>query len=141
MKVFIDTSVVVRRLLGETDGIGEWGQWERAYVCGILRTEFLRTMDRLRLTGALTDGERAGLQQEFEIFWETCYRIPLGPAVLQRAESAFPTVLGTLDALHLAALLLLREREGEVLELLTHDAQLGRAAMACGVPVSGLGSG
>lgn len=137
MRVFIDTSIVVRRLLGEANAIEEWGRWKEAYVSSVLRTEFFRTMDRLRLSGELSDLHRAELRQTFDIFWETCFEVPMGPRVLGRAESSFPTVLGTLDALHLASLLLVQEQEGHLLTLLTHDEQLGRAALACGIPVIG----
>ena len=135
MNVMVDTSVVLRMLLGEEDPVDCWGKWQRAYVSALVRTEFFRTVDRLRLGGELGDEDRVLLHRNFEIFWNTCYRIPISEAVLSRAEEPFPTVLGTLDALHLASLLLVRQSEGVELILLTHDLQLGRAALACGVDV------
>jgi hypothetical protein len=81
------------------------------------------------------DEDRVWLRRNFEIFWRTCHRIPVSAGVLNRAEEPFPTVLGTLDALHLSSLLLAQQSEGIELTLLTHDLQLGRAALACGVTV------
>ena len=108
MNVLVDTSVVLRVLTGAADPVDCWGKWKRAYVSALVRTEFFRTVDRLRLGGELGDEDRVELRQNFEIFWRTCYRIPVSADVLHRAEEPFPTVLGTLDALHLASLLLAR---------------------------------
>jgi predicted nucleic acid-binding protein len=135
MNVLVDTSVVLRVLMGAEDPIDCWGKWERAYVSTLVRTEFFRTVDRLRLAGELGDEDRVQLRQNFEIFWRTCHRIPVSVGVLSRAEEPFPTVLGTLDALHLSSLLLAQQSEGIELTLLTHDLQLGRAALACGIRV------
>jgi hypothetical protein len=44
--------------------------------------------------------------------------------------------LGTLDAIHLSTLLLTRVQTGLNLILLTHDLQLARAGVACGVVVN-----
>jgi len=61
--------------------------------------------------------------------------VPLSRAVLNRAADPFPTVLGTLDAIHLASALLWIEEKGEALTLVTHDQQLAIAARACGLDV------
>jgi len=65
--------------------------------------------------------------------------VELTPNVLERAAQPMPTTLGTLDALHLATALLLRER-GSTSELViaTHDQALGLAARAHGFEVVGL---
>ena len=55
----------------------------------------------------------------------------------QRASETFPTVVGTLDAIHLATALAVREVEPIDL-LLTHDAQLGTAARSLGFSVLGV---
>lgn len=52
------------------------------------------------------------------------------------ANFLFPTVLGTLDAIHLSTLLLTRVQTGLNLILLTHDLQLARAGVAFGVVVN-----
>jgi len=135
MNVFVDTSVVLRVLLGQPDPVACWAGWERAFVSQMLHTEFHRTLDRLRLDGALDDVERVRLAQHFAIFWSTCHRVPVSDKILIRAAEPFPTVLGTLDAIHLATLLQLRQNLGLELTLLTHDDQLARAALASGIKV------
>ena len=66
------------------------------------------------------------------------FLIALNEAVLDRAERSFPTVLGALDALHLASALLYMESRKTVLVFLTHDLQLGLAAQAVGMATQGL---
>jgi len=56
---------------------------------------------------------------------------------LQRAGETFPTMVGTLDAIHLATVLSIRETENMDL-LLTHDSQLGTAARSLGFDVLGI---
>lgn len=58
------------------------------------------------------------------------------PPVLVRAADPFPTPLGTLDALHLASALLVREEVPDVM-LATHDERLATAAVAMGFGVHG----
>jgi len=135
MNVFVDTSVVLRYLLGQPDPVVCWGKWERAFVSELIRTEFFRTVDRLRLQGEIEDAQRVQLGLDFETFCRTCHRVPVGEKVLLRAEQPFPTVIGTLDAIHLATLLLVQQGTGLELTLLTHDEQLARGALACGVVV------
>lgn len=138
MIVVVDTSVVVRVLLKEPEPLAVWGGWEKAYVSSLVRTEFCRVADRLRLEGRITDQDRVQLTCDFEIFWSTCYKVFPNERILERASGAFPTVLGTLYAIHLATLLLLEPQIGTSLTLLTHDQQLATAAVACGVEVLGV---
>jgi predicted nucleic acid-binding protein len=56
--------------------------------------------------------------------------------VLERASDPFPTALGTLDAIHLATALELRDLHPD-LEFATHDRELAIAARAYGFAVSG----
>lgn len=135
MIVVVDTSVVLRVLLGQADPVACWARWERAYVSQLVHTEFHRTVDRLRLEGILDDAERVRVALNFETFWRTCHRVPVSAAILTRAAEPFPTVLGTLDGIHLATVLLIRQNLGVDPTLLTHDDQLARAALASGVTV------
>jgi len=135
VNAFVDTSVVLRYLLGQTDPVDCWGRWKQAFVSELMRAEFFRAIDRLRLQGEIEDADRVQLGLDFEIFYRTCHRVPVGGQVLARADQPFPTVIGTLDALHLATLLLVQQGTGLELTLLTHDDQLARTALACGVPV------
>jgi hypothetical protein len=63
--------------------------------------------------------------------------IELGPAVKRRAAGPFPTVLGTLDAIHLASALLWQETEPETdLRIVTQDRRLALCARSLGLKVA-----
>ena len=137
MIVYVDTSVVLRVLLHEPNPVRIWGQWNKAYSSALWRVEALRTVDRLRLTHEISDTEVAGLVRDIQITHETFAIHPITNQVLQRASETFPTVVGTLDAMHLATALSIREIESLDL-LLTHDSQLSTAARSLGFEVMGI---
>ncbi len=59
------------------------------------------------------------------------------PTVLARACDPMPSILGTLDAVHLTTALIWREHSNEELVLATHDRALAGAARAYGFAVIG----
>lgn len=69
---------------------------------------------------------------------ETLAIHPLSERILQRASETFPTIVVTLDAIHLATALAIRE-VAPIDLLLTHDVQLGTAARSVGFSVLGVG--
>jgi predicted nucleic acid-binding protein len=136
MIVYIDTSVVLRVLLNEPNPIAIWRKWDKAFSSGLWRVEALRTIDRLRLTHEIDDAEVAGLVRDVQLIHETFAIHPVTERTLTRASETFPTVVGTLDAIHLATALAVRETV--VIDyLLTHDTQLGTAARSLGFEVMG----
>lgn len=137
MTVYIDTSVILRILFREPNPVELWGKWERAFSSHLWRVEALRNVDRLRLSGDLSDEEVADLVREIRVVHETLAIYPLTERILQRASETFPTVVGTLDAIHLATALAIREVEAIDL-LLTHDSQLGIAARSVSFTVVGV---
>lgn len=141
MIVYLDTSVIVRHMFGETGRMRDWGQWERCYTADLTRIEYYRTLDRLRLEGKLDDDERVEMGAQFEKLWAGLYRMPLSQPILARAAESFPTVLGTLDAIHLAGALAAQKACGSNVTLLTHDRQLATAASAVGMAVRGAEQG
>jgi predicted nucleic acid-binding protein len=137
MTVYIDSSVILRILFREPNPVEVWGKWDSAFSSNLWRVEALRTVDRLRLSGDLSDEDVADLVREIRIVHETLAIYPLSERILQRASESFPTVVGTLDAIHLATALAIREVEPIDL-LLTHDGQLGTAARSVGFTVIGV---
>ena len=137
MTVYVDTSVILRVLFREPNPVEGWGRWDRALGSQLWRVEALRTVDRLRLSGDLSDGEVADLVRDIRLVHETLAIHPLTETILQRASETFPTIVGTLDAIHLSTALAIREVEPIDL-LLTHDVQLGTAARSLGFSVVGV---
>lgn len=137
MKVYLDTSVILRKILGEPEALKGWGHWDEGYTSEITRVESLRALDRLRLQGSLDDVEVSEKMSLLRETLETTGLISLNPAVLERASRSYPTVLGTMDAVHLASALLYVEQKKERLLFLTHDHRLAIAARALGLEISG----
>ena len=135
MKVYVDASVVLRRAFNQPGAIEDWSQWELAVTSEVLSVEVFRKVDRLRLTGRLTDGQVADRLAFLRALTARFLEIPMQSAILRRAGSPFPTALGTLDAIHLATALLWVEQNNEPLTLLTHDTELAIAARACGLDI------
>jgi predicted nucleic acid-binding protein len=138
MTVYLDASVVVRKLQREAGSLKEWGQWERAYSSELLRVEVLRAVDRARLRGALTDDEVADIVIKARAILDGLELLQLSPSILSRAAQSFLTPLGTLDALHLATAVRFVESTGIELTFLTHDARLGTAARSMNFAVEGV---
>jgi predicted nucleic acid-binding protein len=136
MNVYLDTSVILRVLLKEPSPTQMWRTWDRAYSSSLWRIEALRTVDRLRLLHEITDIEVADMVRDIQILNQMLTICPLDERVMQRASETFPTVIGTLDAIHLASAIFIRETQAIDL-LLTHDSQLGTAARSLGFQVSG----
>jgi uncharacterized protein len=137
MNVYLDSSVVLRRLQGERAPAISWAKWEHAYCSVLLRVEVLRTIDRSRLRQALTDADVGELISQAHAIFDTVEFVAITQPILDRASQSFPTSLGTLDALHLATALRLRETGGIELTFLTHDAELAVAARSTNFSVQG----
>lgn len=136
MIVYLDTSVLLRRVLGEAGGLRQWRSIEIALSSELIVVEALRTIDRARLRLGLDDTEVAARRSDLLGALSALHLVRLGRKVLDRAAEPFPTLLGTLDAIHLAtASLLLEERPALVFA--THYVELGQAARAIGFRVVG----
>lgn len=135
MITYLDSSVLLRVVLGEPGRLTAWDTVDQAVTSELAEVECLRTLDRLRQRGQLTDGEVSAARRTVLQLLEAVELIALGPAVLSRAADPFPTSLDTLDALHLATALLWRAARAESVVLATHDAELALAAAACGPEV------
>jgi predicted nucleic acid-binding protein len=137
MIIYLDASVVIRKLQRDAGSLRKWGQWEHAYSSELLRVEVLRTIDRTRLHGALTDRDVADLVEKARAIFDGLELVELTQSILNRASQSFLTPLGTLDALHLATALRLVELGGMELTFLTHDTELATAARSVNFKVEG----
>jgi predicted nucleic acid-binding protein len=135
---YLDTSTLLRVLFGQPRALRVWGRWERAYTSEIAGVEARRTVDRLRLGGALDDVGVAAAHTELRTIENGIGRISLTRGILQRAALPMATVVKTLDALHLASALVFQERRGLALTFATHDEQQAMAARALGFSCVGV---
>jgi predicted nucleic acid-binding protein len=138
MIAYLDSSVLLRVVLGQRDRLKEWKQVRQGVASAIVEVECLRTLDRLRLRAGLTDRDLAARREAVFRLLEEISVVEPGRSILSRASQPYPTPLGTLDAIHLATALAWRESRNSDLVMATHDVALGIAARALGLRVLGL---
>lgn len=139
MIAYIDSSVLLRLILGQRNKLKQWKSIEAGIASSLVELECLRILDRLRLRAALSDEALAVRRETVFRLTEELEMVELSAIVLSRASQPLPTPLGTLDAIHLATALLWRERGTADLVLAAHDVALGLAGQACGLRVVGAG--
>jgi predicted nucleic acid-binding protein len=137
MTAYIDSSVVLRLILGQQPALLEWRSVERGVASALVEVECLRTLDRLRLLQHIPDSEIAARREAVFRLMESVEVVAPDRAVLSRASQPMPSSLGTLDAIHLATALLWLERKGPSLVMATHDTALATAARASGLRTVG----
>ena len=130
MIVYLDTSVVLRMLLNQENRWKQWGRWKKAYSSALLYLECRRAIDRCRLESAFDDLQVAHAGDEIRRLQRVVGRIGLTRSVMDRASQPMPTLVRTLDALHLASALLLREKLHPDVVFVTHDSRQAVAARA-----------
>ena len=138
MTAYIDTSALLRLVLREPGALEDLQSCDALVSSELIAVESARTIDRLRLQGALTMEEAAERLRVVSDWLEAIDLVLLRPPVLSRASEPLPTPLGTLDAIHLATALIWRERMGGLRTMATHDSALGLAARTFGFDVRGL---
>lgn len=139
MNVYVDTSALLRVVLGEPGALNQELRAAGLLISSeLLAVESRRTIDRLHRLGGLTPETAADRLDVVSEWLEAVDLVLLRAPVLARAGDPLPSPLGTLDALHLATALVWRERMDQPLTVATHDAALGLAARAFGLPVLGI---
>jgi predicted nucleic acid-binding protein len=127
--IYLDTSVALAHLLAEDRRPPE-EIWSEELVSSRLLDYEIWT--RLYARGlAATHGDLARL------LLARVARLSLSEEVLERALHPFPAPVRTLDALHLASIVFLREQGVEV-RLATYDSRLAGTARAMGIGLSEL---
>jgi predicted nucleic acid-binding protein len=127
---YVDSSVILRVLKGQKDAWKDWGRWEKAYCSTILRIECRRFIDRMRLEYGWTDDDVAAAGVQLRRLERVLTRVRLSGAIMDRAGLPMPTIVKTLDAIHIATASLVRERVQPTLVFVTHDHQQANAARA-----------
>jgi predicted nucleic acid-binding protein len=135
---YVDSSVVLRIVLGQPGRLAEWKNIVTGVASGLVEVECLRTLDRLRVAGKMSSDDVAVRREtEFRVL-EGLELVELTRAVLRRAAQPMPSPLGTLDAIHLATAEMWREAKQKELLVATHDQALALAARASGFRVAGV---
>ncbi len=138
---YIDSSVLLRIVLGQSGRLREWKKVTHGVSSSLAEVESLRTLDRLRLEKDLEEDDFARRRGTLLRVLDSLTLVDPTRPVLERAAQPFPTVLGTLDAIHLATALLYRDAVRQLVTVATHDRALARAARAHAFPVVGAACG
>lgn len=130
MTVYVDSSVLLRVVLRQPGGLAEWKTLQSRVASVLVQVECFRTLDRFRLIDGLDDSEIARRREATSTYLSEMQLLGVTAPILTRASEPLPSVLGTLDAIHLATALLWREERRENLTFATHDARLAAAVRA-----------
>ncbi|HEY3215764.1 MAG TPA: PIN domain-containing protein [Candidatus Eisenbacteria bacterium] len=137
MIAYLDSSVLLRVVLSQPRRLNEWKRITRGVASALVEVECLRTLDRVRIAERISDETMGPRREAVYRLIESMEIVEPSRPILARAAQPMPAALGTLAAIHLATVLLWRERTGADLVLATHDANFGLAARASGVRVMG----
>ncbi|MEZ5126140.1 MAG: type II toxin-antitoxin system VapC family toxin [Thermoleophilia bacterium] len=138
MTVYVDSSVLLRFVLGQPDTLEPRLEGEERVASRLVETECLRGIAALLHRGELGDEEAAERRVAVHAYVRRLRRVSVSDAVLRRAGDASPLPLKTLDAIHIATALLWRDYRDPELVFATHDHQQARVALALGFEVIGV---
>lgn len=138
MIAYLDSSVLLRVIVGQPGQLSEWSEIERGIVSALVEVECLRALDRLRLQGSFSDEELTRMREGVFRYLDSFEVVQVREPVLARAAQPMGVMMGTLDALHLATALLWREEVRDEPVIATHDRALGLGARAFGFQVVGV---
>lgn len=130
MIAYLDTSVVLRIVLGSPEPLAEWPALDGGVSSALLRVECYRALERLWHNGELDTETVTSKRRDVETILARLITIRLSDEVLHLAAEPLPTHLNTLDALHLSSAILYRRSAAvnEHLLFATHDKVLAKAA-------------
>jgi predicted nucleic acid-binding protein len=135
---YVDSSILLRFILDQPEPLTELLHADGRVTSHIAEVECLRAVESARTRGQLDIDEYAERRRIVYAQLRRMRRLELTRSVLWRAGEPFPLPVKSLDAIHLASALILREREASDLVFATHDRQLGRLAAVLDFPVIGL---
>ncbi|MGQ0505049.1 MAG: PIN domain-containing protein [Myxococcaceae bacterium] len=122
--IYVDTSVALAHLLGETRHPPE-ALWNESLITSRLLQYEL--WNRIHARGLVSTHGESSRQ-----LISMVALVELAPPVLERALEPFPLPVRILDAIHLSTLLFLRDQE-QAVRLATYDDRFGKCAVALGI--------
>jgi predicted nucleic acid-binding protein len=135
---YVDSSVLLRFILGQPDPLTELLRFDLRITSSLADVECLRAVESARLRGLLTAEEAGDRRRIAYALLRRMRRLGLSPSVLRRAGETFALPVKSLDAIHLASALIVRDRVAHDVVFATHDRYLGRLASVMDLPVIGL---
>ncbi|MCG8477523.1 MAG: PIN domain-containing protein [Spirochaetales bacterium] len=134
MIAYVDTSVVLQFILEGDVALNRAFEFPTTVSSELLEIEAVRTLERLRMQRVLDDQTRAEATIRLQSVLDALDVWEISRAVKTRSRDAFPTIIGTLDAIHLATALCHPEaREPKGIGVFTYDRQMALCAAALGM--------
>ncbi len=90
MIAYVDSSVLLRVALGQSNALREWSQIDRGVSSALITTESLRTLDRLRLRAKMSDIEVASRRSTILALIDSLELVEVDSTVLERAAQPMP---------------------------------------------------
>lgn len=133
MNCYVDSSVVLRYLLTEDKGLTRVEEFDKSGSSELLFIECSRVLQRYRLEGLLSDRQLEEVIVHFQDIYDAFTIIEMNRQIKKRSADSFPTIVGSLDAIHLSTAVLWAEQERDPLVLFTYDEQMKTCAHAMGI--------
>jgi predicted nucleic acid-binding protein len=137
---YLDSSVLLRIVFREPGALSEWNQLTGGVTSTLTRLEAARTLDREAVLQTATEAELEAKEQEIADILRRVDAVVLDDRVIVEASRPLSSVLGTLDAIHLASAVLYRATQPDderPILFATHDKQLAAAARSMRFEVIG----
>ena len=137
MMFYVDTSVLLRHVLGEPGALKEFLEIDHVASSELIRVEAHRSVDRYRIRTKQREEDYVFRLELLHQYLANFELIPITSRILDHASQRLPLVLGTLDAIHLATCILYAEQNQRDISLCSHDESLKNAGRAMGLTVIG----
>lgn len=131
--VYLDSSVVLRWLLKDTNALPDFGEWNHAASSFLLEVECIRALDRLKHENKINVETYADLLSQLNEFTRSMQLFDLDARVLGMAKSQYVAPVKTLDAIHIATVQLWQQELSEKILLLSHDHKMNLIAKSLGL--------
>jgi predicted nucleic acid-binding protein len=133
MMAYLDSSVALRHILMGEIAIEQAFASHFPVASELIEIECRRVLHRCRMGGELDDDRLVIALERLEAVIAGLDLVELSPSIKQRAMEAFPVIVRTLDALHLATALECRAKSaGEEILVFSHDRGMNNCARALG---------
>jgi predicted nucleic acid-binding protein len=134
-RVYVETSALLRVLLDGDAALRPVLSGDGLYTSALTFLEASRSIARARRERRLDAGGARDAERQLATFERGCDVLAIGDEVIRRARDEFPEEpVRSLDAIHLASLLVLDEALGEF-EVVSCDERVRRNAVALGFSV------
>ncbi len=134
---YVDSSVILRKLLRELDKVVSFANYERIFTSEITEIECMRALNRVKFEQQISEDELVERYQELNHRYRGFEIIKMNPDVLKRTKEAFPISVKTLDAIHLSSLLITKAAifPNAQWTFISHDQKQNNAALALGLEI------